>query len=118
MGKVQADCQADIGRHSARHKGHALSHEVSVAIMVQAPDADWFSGISRFLYGWKVGLMIRKELPPAQVAELKFLRQQVDFWAEARLKMDASPSANQRYWSAKSDLTKFVSNRRKEGYEL
>ena len=64
-------------------------------------------------------MMIRQEtLPPAQVAELKFLRQQVDFWAEARLKMDASPSANQRYWAAKSDLTKFVTNRRREGYEL
>lgn len=62
--------------------------------------------------------MIRKELSPALQAELKFLRQQADFWAEARLKTDASPSAAQRYWLAKSDLTKFVSNRRKEGYNL
>lgn len=62
--------------------------------------------------------MIRKELPPAQSAELKFLRQQADFWMEAQLKTDASPSASQRYWLAKSDLTKFVSNRRKEGYNI
>ena len=62
--------------------------------------------------------MIRKTLPPAQVAELKFLRKQVDFWGEARLKMDASPSANQRYWVAKLDLTKFVTNRRREGYDI
>lgn len=62
--------------------------------------------------------MIRKELPPALEAELKFLRQQSDFWAEAQLKVDASPSATQRYWLAKSDLTKFVSNRRKEGYDI
>jgi hypothetical protein len=62
--------------------------------------------------------MIRKELPRAQASELRFLRQQVDFWAEARLQKDASPSANQRYWSAKSDLTKFVSNRRKEGFSI
>ena len=62
--------------------------------------------------------MIRKELPPAQASELRFLRQQVDYWAEARLQNDASPSASQRYWAAKSDLTKFVSNRRKEGYDL
>ena len=62
--------------------------------------------------------MIRKELPPAQQAELKFLRQQSDFWMEAQLKTDASPSASQRYWLAKSDLTKFVSNRRKEGYNI
>jgi len=62
--------------------------------------------------------VIRKELPPAQQAELKFLRQQSDFWMEAQLKTDASPSASQRYWLAKSDLTKFVSNRRKEGYNI
>jgi hypothetical protein len=62
--------------------------------------------------------VIRKELPPAQRAELKFLRQQSDFWMEAQLKNDASPSASQRYWAAKSDLTKFVSNRRKEGYNI
>jgi hypothetical protein len=62
--------------------------------------------------------MNRKELPEAQKAELKFLRQQSDFWMEAQLKTDASPSASQRYWLAKSDLTKFVSNRRKEGYDL
>jgi len=62
--------------------------------------------------------MIRKELPPAQASELRFLRQQNDFWAEARLKADASPSASQRYWAAKSDLTKFVSNRRREGYDI
>lgn len=62
--------------------------------------------------------MIRKELPPAQQAELRFLRQQSDFWMEAQLKTDASPSASQRYWLAKSDLTKFVSNRRKEGYNI
>ena len=62
--------------------------------------------------------MIRKELPPAQRAELKFLRQQTDFWMEAQLLADASPSAKQRYWAAKSDLTKFVSNRRKEGHNI
>jgi len=62
--------------------------------------------------------MNRKELPEAQKAELKFLRQQADFWMEAQFKTDASPSAKQRYWMAKSDLTKFVSNRRKEGYNI
>lgn len=62
--------------------------------------------------------MIRKELPPAQASELRFLRQQVDYWAEARLQKDASPSAGQRYFSAKSDLEKFVINRRAEGYGI
>ena len=60
----------------------------------------------------------KKELPPAQVEELRFLRQQTDFWMEAQLKSDASPSAKQRYSMAKDDLTKFVSNRRKEGYNI
>ena len=59
-----------------------------------------------------------KQLSPALEAELKFLRQQVDFWQQAYMKQDASPSAKQRYYYAKEDLTKFVSNRRKEGYNL
>lgn len=62
--------------------------------------------------------MDRKELPPAQQAELRFLKQQVDFWMEAWNKRDSSPSAQQRYWHAKEDLSKFVSNRRKEGYYI
>jgi len=37
---------------------------------------------------------------------------------EAYMKVDASPSAKQRYWHAREDLTKFVSNRRKEGYHI
>ena len=57
-----------------------------------------------------------KQLTPALEAEYKFLKQQVDFWMEAQHRTDASPSAKQRYWYAKEDLTKFVANRRKEGY--
>jgi hypothetical protein len=59
-----------------------------------------------------------KKLTPALEAEYKMLKQQVDFWMEAWAKKDASPSAKQRYWYAKQDLTKFVSNRRKEGYTI
>lgn len=58
------------------------------------------------------------KLTPALEAEYKFLKQQVDFWMEAQHKADASPSAKQRYWYAKEDLTKFVSNRREEGYHI
>jgi len=61
---------------------------------------------------------MKKELPDAQQAELRFLKQQVDFWMEAQHKKDASPSAQQRYFYAKQDLTKFVENRRKEGYSI
>lgn len=58
------------------------------------------------------------KLPPALEEEYKFLKQQVDFWMEAQYRRDASPSAKQRYWHARQDLTKFVSNRRKEGYNI
>ncbi len=59
-----------------------------------------------------------KKLTPALEAEYRFLKQQVDFWMEAQHKRGASPSAMQRYYYAKGDLTKFVSNRRKEGYKI
>jgi len=59
-----------------------------------------------------------KKLTPVLEAEYRFLKQQVDFWMEAHHKSDASPSATQRYYYAKGDLTKFVSNRRKEGYKI
>ena len=58
------------------------------------------------------------KLSPALEAELRFLRQQVDFWQRQQFNKDASPSAKQRYYHAKNDLTKFVSNRRKEGYNI
>lgn len=60
----------------------------------------------------------KDKLTPALEAELRFLRQQVDFWQQQHLSRDASPSASQRYHYAKNDLTKFVSNRRKEGYKI
>lgn len=59
-----------------------------------------------------------KKLPPALEAEHRFLVQQVDFWMEAQHKRGASPSAQNRYWNAKNDLTKFVRNRREEGYKI
>lgn len=59
-----------------------------------------------------------KKLTPTLEAEYRFLKQQVDFWMEARHKTDASPSASQRYYYATSDLTKFVRNRREEGYQI
>ena len=57
-------------------------------------------------------------LTPALEAELRFLRQQVDFWQQAWVKPDASPNAKNRYWHAKNDLANFVRNRREEGYNL
>lgn len=60
----------------------------------------------------------KDKLTPALEAELRFLRQQVDFWQQQSSNKDASPSASQRYHYAKDDLTQFVSNRRKEGYKI
>lgn len=58
------------------------------------------------------------KLLPNLEAEYTFLKQQVDFWMEAWTKPDASPSAKQRYFYAKEELKKFVTNRRKEGYHI
>jgi hypothetical protein len=58
------------------------------------------------------------KLTPALEAEYNFLKKQVDFWMEAYMRKDASPSAKQRYFYAKQDLTKFVANRRKEGFNI
>jgi hypothetical protein len=57
-------------------------------------------------------------LSPALEVKLRSLRQQVDFWQQQYLTAEASPSARQRYIHATNDLTKFVSNRRKEGYKI
>ena len=62
--------------------------------------------------------MPKTGLPPALEAEYRMLKQQVDFWMEAWTRKDASPSAKNRYFHAKEDLKQFVSNRRKEGYEI
>jgi hypothetical protein len=58
------------------------------------------------------------KLTPALDYELQFLRKQVDFWQHQYVQPTASPSAKDRYDYALSDLSKFVSNRRKEGYNI
>jgi hypothetical protein len=58
------------------------------------------------------------KLTPALEYELQFLRKQVDFWQHQYIQPTASPSARDRYDYALSDLAKFVSNRRKEGYNI
>ena len=44
----------------------------------------------------------KDKLSPALEEEYKFLIRQVDFWMEARHKVDASPSAKSRYEYAKT----------------
>ena len=43
---------------------------------------------------------IQRELNPAQHAELKFLRQEVDRCQDARFAKEPLPNANQKFWNA------------------
>jgi hypothetical protein len=61
----------------------------------------------------------KDKLSPALEAELRFLRRQVDFGQQQYIiTICRRAAAKQRYHYAMDDLTKFVSNRRKEGYKI
>jgi hypothetical protein len=62
--------------------------------------------------------MANKELNPAQLAEYKFLKQQVDQRMDDAFQRDASPDAKQRLEYARQELREFVSARRKEGINI
>jgi hypothetical protein len=62
--------------------------------------------------------MANKELNPAQLAEYKFLKQQVDQRMDDAFQRDASPDAKQRLEYARQELRDFVSARRKEGINI
>ena len=47
---------------------------------------------------------IQKDLNPAQQAELKFLRREVDRCQDARFVKEPLPNANQNYWAAAEEL--------------
>lgn len=59
-----------------------------------------------------------KELTPAEQAELKFLRRQVDEGQDEMLRRDADASAPQHYQRAKRELTEFVSGLRAKGRHI
>ena len=59
-----------------------------------------------------------KKLTPAQEAELKFLRGQVDMWQEklhAKLPM---PDASNNLWVAREELTRYVNELRTWGKDI
>ena len=57
-------------------------------------------------------------LPPALEAEYKWLKRQVDHAQDELYKIDANRRASINYKLAVDDLKKFVSDRRKEGYNI
>ena len=59
---------------------------------------------------------IQKELTPAQQAELKFLRREVDTCQDARFVNKPLPNANQNYWCAAEELDRYVRSLRNDGY--
>lgn len=62
--------------------------------------------------------MNNKELNPAQVAEYKFLKSQVDRLTDDMYRRDAPVDAAQRLEYARIELRNFVSARRKEGINI
>jgi uncharacterized protein (DUF1919 family) len=58
------------------------------------------------------------KLTPADEAQYRYLKQQVDYWMERQLRVDPEPTAKQKYFYAKDELTDFVSIKRREGYNI
>ena len=63
-------------------------------------------------------MMDNKALSPADEADLRYLRNQVDRLSERQYRRDAGPNAHNEYWHAKEDLKKFVSKLRQEGKNI
>ena len=62
--------------------------------------------------------MNNKELNPAQVAEYRFLKGQVDRLMDEAYRRDPPSDAAQRLEYARIELRNFVSARRKEGINI
>lgn len=62
--------------------------------------------------------MENKTLSPAQLAEYKFLKQQVDNMINETNRRDALPGSDQKLAYAREDLRAFVAARRKEGVNI
>ncbi len=55
------------------------------------------------------------ELTPAQQSELKFLREQVDMWQDKVHERTPLPNAGNNLWTAREELTRYVSDLRAWG---
>jgi len=60
----------------------------------------------------------KKQLPPAQQFELRYLKQQESKWSEERFKYNRDPNAEAKHYRAKEDLSNFVSKLRIQGYNI
>jgi len=58
------------------------------------------------------------QLTPAQEAELKFLKQQVDMWQDKVHEKNAMPNAQNNLWVAREELTRYVSELRSWGKSI
>ena len=58
------------------------------------------------------------KLNPAQEAELKYLRQQVDRLQDDQNRRDAYPNAKHDLWVAREELNNFVRGLRAEGKNI
>ena len=68
----------------------------------------------------KVQIMEREQskLTPAQQSELKFLRQQVDMWQGKAHVKDPMPNAATNLFTAREELTRYVSDLRAWGKNI
>jgi hypothetical protein len=58
---------------------------------------------------------MRRPLTPVELAELKFLRQQVDAAEQAAYTRDPSPATKQKLYRARDELAQFTKKLREEG---
>jgi len=60
----------------------------------------------------------QSKLTPAQQAELKFLKQQVDMWGDKAHAKDPMPNAATNLFAAREELTRYVSDLRSWGKDI
>ena len=59
-----------------------------------------------------------RKLNKAEEAEYKFLKREVDKWADEFNRLDAHPNVNTNLWVARKELAKFTLKKRKEGVNI
>ena len=59
-----------------------------------------------------------RKLNKAEEAEYKFLKREVDKWADELNRLDAHPNVVTNLWVARKELSKFTSKKRREGVNI
>ena len=60
----------------------------------------------------------RRSLNKAEEAEYKFLKREVDKWADELNRLDAHPNVVTNLWVARKELSKFTIKKRTEGVNI